>query len=758
MSLNKIFENYRHFLTEDEEALLIEGRKDVAMSQAVRGVKNELIKEFGEVQMQKLLDADPTGKQKYANWLAGQINKEIFRSMEYIKDQRMPVEDYIDSLKVSVETAVRRLLRNLPKYHKLAERNLIEKDINKYEEYTDWEHDIYKAEKELEEREKMKAMAKQAKAETDEVDSNEDYMVVRPRSKEGSCYFGQGTKWCISATQSQNYFDSYTSEGKGFYFVFFHHTPQGDPLKKMAMVFEPGFDEPQEVFDAPDDEVGVDGLREAVIMNLLFKGFYGSVMDKKKVRKRLKIQKDFLETIADSFETAMVELREEDVIDPIFIKIFENLGIDLGPESTNEENMPSHAEEAFNELVSEQLWDIQGSASFHWNENPAGPSDEDFQRIIDEADLKHAWVNWDEYEEGRMYWNGGMAFDFGDVDNLVEDAVDTDKLADLVREALHSNNIYPDDVEDNSYGGEITTNVNFNPDYGEESGLEGFQSFVNRMSEASDAYEQIYRDVIDDMKSYGWIPGESIKALLEKFNEMKFQNFDVELQDGNIEASSRIHVKLLLPEEVRTGNRELASGGGATRATVDPRKVMWNSIITELKAYKNTSQIGNQLVEHIKVAFDRAMKIASAQMKLPLNEEKEKVTVPEFNIQFGALGPKSQGSIGGHDSQGVRRDVKHTISDTYTYWLDVVIGSEETEEEIKTIQRFLRLIDKEKLFEKIRQYTEGLVNKQLQKVIIPKAREEYNKIVATQQAAADAEEEQIDEMKNIFNNWRNFKK
>ena len=70
----------------------------------------------------------------------------------------------------------------------------------------------------------------------------------------------------------------------------------------------------------------------------------------------------------------------------------------------------------------------------------------------------------------------------------------------------------------------------------------------------------------------------------------------------------------------------------------------------------------------------------------------------------------------------------------------------------------MRLIDKEKLFEKIRQYTEGLVNKQLQKVIIPKAREEYNKIVATQQVAADAEEEQIDEMKNIFNNWRNFKK
>ena len=761
MSLNRIFENYRHFLTEDEEALLIEGRKDVAMSRAVRGLDNEIIKEFTQAQMERLLDADPSGKQKYANWLANQLNKEVHRSIDYTKDQLrqgMAFEDYIDSVKSSIGSAMTRFVRYLPKYHKLAERNLIEKDINKYEEYTDWEHDIYKAEKELEERERMKAMAKQAKAETDEVDFNEDYMVVRPRSKEGSCYFGQGTKWCISATQSQNYFDSYTSEGKGFYFVFFHHTPQGDPLKKMAMVFEPGFEEPSEVFDAPDDEVGVDGLREAVIMNLLFKGFYGSVMNKKEVRKRLKIQKDFLETIADSFETAMVELREEDVIDPIFIKIFENLGIDLGPESTNEENMPSHAEEAFNELVSEQLWDIQGSAGYHWDRNPAGPTDEDFQKILDAAELKNVWVNWDEYDEGRMYWNGGMAFNFDDVDDLVEDAVDTDQLADLVRENLQSNDIYPDDVEDNSYGGEISVHANFNPGYGEESGLEGFKSFVDRMAEASAAYELVYKDVIEDMKSYGWIPGQSIKALLEKFDEMKFQNFDVDLEDGKVEVSSRLNVKLLLPEELRTGNRELASSGGATRATVDPRKVMWNSIITELKAYENTSAIGNKLVEHLKIAFDRAMNIAAAQMKLPLNEEKGKITVPEFNIQFGALRPKSQGSIGGHDSQGVRRDVKHTISDTYTYWLDVVIEGEETEEEIKTIQRFLRLIDKEKLFEKIRQYTEGLVNKQLQKVIIPKAREEYNKIVATQQVAADAEEEQIDEMKNIFNNWRNFKK
>jgi hypothetical protein len=48
-------------------------------------------------------------------------------------------------------------------------------------------------------------------------------MIVRPESTEASCYFGQGTRWCISATQSTNYFDQYSGQGKAFYFVNFTH-------------------------------------------------------------------------------------------------------------------------------------------------------------------------------------------------------------------------------------------------------------------------------------------------------------------------------------------------------------------------------------------------------------------------------------------------------------------------------------------------------------------------------------------------------
>ena len=40
----------------------------------------------------------------------------------------MVVEDYVDSVKASVGRTTRELARMLPTYHKLAERNLIDRD------------------------------------------------------------------------------------------------------------------------------------------------------------------------------------------------------------------------------------------------------------------------------------------------------------------------------------------------------------------------------------------------------------------------------------------------------------------------------------------------------------------------------------------------------------------------------------------------------------------------------------------------------
>ena len=60
-----------------------------------------------------------------------------------------------------------------------------------------------------------------------------------------------------------------------------------------------------------------------------------------------------------------------------------------------------------------------------------------------------------------MYWDAGTSFSFDDVDDLVEDAVDTDTLRDFVDSALDSHYVYGE-VEDNSYGGSFDISVRIN--------------------------------------------------------------------------------------------------------------------------------------------------------------------------------------------------------------------------------------------------------------------------------------------------------
>jgi len=45
---------------------------------------------------------------------------------------------------------------------------------------------------------------------------DDDVLAVRPLTTDASNYYGMGTKWCISATECENFFDQYTIDGKAF--------------------------------------------------------------------------------------------------------------------------------------------------------------------------------------------------------------------------------------------------------------------------------------------------------------------------------------------------------------------------------------------------------------------------------------------------------------------------------------------------------------------------------------------------------------
>ena len=208
-----------------------------------------------------LEDRDPSGNHKYITWAMKQLENEY----KPLKDVGQP-----DSVARIMSRKVLRMADALVDFHNLSKKAAawkddagkpLSKDLNSW---NDWEKlmsdiDTAKAAALQAKREKefQRQASKQAKQESDVIYDDDEFMVIRPMSEHASCYFGRGTKWCISATDSQNYYNSYTEQGKVFYFVMDKTRSNDDPLKKVAWVGDYN-GEFHEFYDAPDNSIGYD--------------------------------------------------------------------------------------------------------------------------------------------------------------------------------------------------------------------------------------------------------------------------------------------------------------------------------------------------------------------------------------------------------------------------------------------------------------------------------------------------------------------
>jgi hypothetical protein len=150
-------------------------------------------------------------------------------------------------------------------FEDLAKRNRVkQKDISAYKTLGDLESTVKQALQKKSARQQRIAKKADSRVFLDD----ENYFIVVPESQGASCYYGKGTKWCISATKSQNQWDYYAEE-TGFVFVFSKQElpPEHANQKKFALAI----DEDGEVYEAYDAE---DELFDAdlIIFNLRQKG------------------------------------------------------------------------------------------------------------------------------------------------------------------------------------------------------------------------------------------------------------------------------------------------------------------------------------------------------------------------------------------------------------------------------------------------------------------------------------------------------
>ncbi len=108
---------------------------------------------------------------------------------------------------------------------------------------------------------KKKEVSQNLKGQYDVLYEDEKFAVYYPHSKEASCYLGNGTRWCVSATQSRNYFNSYSSDNVFLYFIITknNYTPIEDDSLDMTKIAYAGTKQNKnikfQIFDAKDDTI-----------------------------------------------------------------------------------------------------------------------------------------------------------------------------------------------------------------------------------------------------------------------------------------------------------------------------------------------------------------------------------------------------------------------------------------------------------------------------------------------------------------------
>ena len=321
MEMKLLLENFKKFSTLTEEQLIIEGRIEDARKKypALNKPQEDL---DGKTLLDILIDADPSGNQKYLMG-AARLTVGLLDDLGYMETGETD----------RARAAVQNFAELIQRYHKLMpfirDQDAKFKDINAIKAYHILRAVIDRAAQKSAAKEQEKAREEETKKVavkgTEFVADTPYHKVVCPLTKEGSCYFGRQTRWCISAERSANYFDEYTGKGKAFFFLLAKNKNVEEPFKKIAVVInDKGAFE--EYFDAPDDEMTHQEFVRAVRQTMI--GFdldnhiqawvFGEPYDRDKIMKAAEILgvSEYINDDEIAIENA-VEMIDDEVIEYI---------------------------------------------------------------------------------------------------------------------------------------------------------------------------------------------------------------------------------------------------------------------------------------------------------------------------------------------------------------------------------------------------------------------------------------------------------
>ena len=234
---------------------------------------------------------DPSGNNKYLAKSAKLLKQRVEWYIKTYEDAQARVLDTanIRGIKNQFFRQIRDLVNDFHKLNKYLPTQGGGRDLNAYKNLDDLKQAIENAKAVFQAKEAEKIHKQQMRDDADRVYQDKTTLVVRPHTEGASCYYGQGTRWCISATDSRNYWDDYSTEqGKTFFFILDKDTDlKAEDLDKVALVYDSDnadSDSPYDAYDAADERLSsydivgyYDGAWDAQKLNAVFSAIQDSL-------------------------------------------------------------------------------------------------------------------------------------------------------------------------------------------------------------------------------------------------------------------------------------------------------------------------------------------------------------------------------------------------------------------------------------------------------------------------------------------------
>jgi hypothetical protein len=519
--MQDLFENFRKYSILTEDQLLIEGRKDdVKKKYPELAEKREGLD--GESVLDVLIQADPSGNQKYLAAAAKILNNQFAihkrNGLEPFWEKKWPLDSVDGEVVTNFDTEklwspwglATTIATEINKFHELLPHiDPKGRDLASYKTWEELNSAVSNADKKKQDKDKAKKQKEQeseaASSTSRVIVNNDDYTMIRPESEEASCYYGKGTQWCISATESTNYYEQYTADGKAFYFVILGHLSNDNKYKKLAMVVDIDgvYDE---TFDAEDNSLSLVEITHALVSNLLHeKEADGALM------------------------TYLFYEGDQHVDDPTdkdeaeYLAALERLGIVWDPAlaDTGEgfATEALNANETIREKANAVFKQMKDWAEEDAEENPAGPSEEAYRSLESQFEFDHINVSVDfPYETGASAptFTASAFIDLGsivegnteglewkvDLENLTDEEATT--IEKSVQFALRDSGVFWEDIEADGYASDEFL-VTFESGYGSPTEYDHYLRTMAR-------YDSLITDNFDE-QVLGYLSSDKWKII-----------------------------------------------------------------------------------------------------------------------------------------------------------------------------------------------------------------------------------------------------